>query len=247
MRRALGVEAEVWDVPPRQRAYDVRIRYPDGRIGALEVTSEGLQDLRQLIALLDRLGYSLPLSGRFSWTIRVHHVRDLPWVKEHYAELVEVCEAHDVQRLVKLPHGTLPADVHSRALEAVELSRLTSDGGDQTRRASLLLPATEAGFAVDTDLRTLADVLEATLATDKIQNKIDKVVGAGVDEAHLYLSIHYSGLPTVYDGLAFDSTLPPSTPINMRGLTHLWLAPQFSRRVLLWDGSNWTAHQPFND
>lgn len=52
--RVLDVEAEVWDVGGRQGAYDVRLSYPDGRVGAMEVTTVAEPGRRQLESLLGR-------------------------------------------------------------------------------------------------------------------------------------------------------------------------------------------------
>ncbi|GAB2675773.1 hypothetical protein GCM10027088_63720 [Nocardia goodfellowii] len=68
------------------------------------------------------------------------------------------------------------------------------------------------------------------------------------DERHLFIPVHLSALPfSVVDGLMTSESVPPDPPPLPEEITHLWLAPPFSRRVLLWDGFTWTNHLPYDN
>lgn len=99
------------------------------------------------------------------------------------------------------------------------------------------------GGAVDETLTGLHDALAETFDGQAMRRRIKKLHASGLPEGHLFLAVDLSGLPfsDVY-GLTWASVLPPDPPPQREGLTHLWLAPRFGRRVLLWSPSGWTEH-----
>jgi hypothetical protein len=60
--------------------------------------------------------------------------------------------------------------------------------------------------------------------------------------------MHLSSLTVqLSDALAFATAMPPQPPPLPDGITHLRLAHQFSRRVLLGTAEGWTEHRPYDD
>ena len=243
-RRVLGVDAELWDVWPRQGAYDVRLTYADGRNGAMEVTTYAAEGVPQLESLLsrDRFQWPQPAGARWRWRLRPATPRILPWLTQHYADLILICEQHGVTRPDLLDPRLLPDGVYERALDADLI-------GDSS------LPPSQHGVDVlppilgpvgDADITVVPAELDRILTLDTYAKRIHKVVNAGEAEAHLFLGLDLSAMQlAAADALAFSTALPPP-PIRTYGLTHLWLLPRFSRRVLLWHGGGWTQHDPFD-
>jgi hypothetical protein len=92
--RTLGATATAYDVPPRQGAVDAFLDYPDGRRGAFEVTwlaADGGASLH-LGSLLKRDSVRWPLPGKWWWTVKVGHPRDLPRLRDIYTKIVLLCE-----------------------------------------------------------------------------------------------------------------------------------------------------------
>src|SRR6185369_4405865 len=91
--RCLGVTAEAWDVGGRVGAVDAMLHFPDGRTGALEVTTVAGEGALQTANLLARDENSWPTSGVWCWTINVGSPRDLPQLRSCYQRIILACEA----------------------------------------------------------------------------------------------------------------------------------------------------------
>ena len=64
---------------------------------------------------------------------------------------------------------------------------------------------------------------------------------------HLFVPVHWTALPyPVADGLWIGDVTPPHPPPLPAAVTHLWLAPQLGRRVLLWAPTGWQQHDPYD-
>ena len=93
--RALGATATAYDVDGRQGAVEAFLDYPDGRRGAFEVTQLATDRgaSLQLESLLGRDGHGWPLPGKWWWTIKIDHPRDLPRLRNIYAKIILACES----------------------------------------------------------------------------------------------------------------------------------------------------------
>lgn len=77
---------------------------------------------------------------------------------------------------------------------------------------------------------------------------LEKLARAEADERHLFIPVHLSAFPfSVADALIASASLPSDPPPLPEKITHLWLAPPFSRRVLLWNGVEWNNHYPYDN
>jgi hypothetical protein len=81
-----------------------------------------------------------------------------------------------------------------------------------------------------------------------LPDHIDKLLAhPDVEERHLFLVIHESALTfELSDALATGRTMPLEPPPLPHGVTHLWLAHHFSRRVLLGAAGGWSEHYPYD-
>jgi hypothetical protein len=78
--------------------------------------------------------------------------------------------------------------------------------------------------------------------------KLRNTTEVTVVERHLFVPVHLTAFPfAIIDALIVGTSLPPTPPPLPSGLTHLWLAPSFGRRVLLGTAEGWSQHYPYDD
>jgi hypothetical protein len=110
---------------------------------------------------------------------------------------------------------------------------------DMTNPHVMVVPL-GGGGAVDESLSGFADALRDAFKRPHIVKHFEKLANADADERHLFIPLHDSALPFgIASELVFEDTLPPEAPpvpdsVTHLCVTHLWLAPAGSRRVLLW-------------
>jgi hypothetical protein len=251
-RRVLDVHIEPWDVYGRVNADDALLHYPDGRIAAFEVSKLAADRALQLDSLLERDDFSWPLPGRWWWTISIPEVRYLPRVKADYKQVVLWCEQNQVTRPHRLrPSAQLPAEVAWIATSGAATMTGHPDvpirDGDMEHHA-MVVPA-GAGGGSDLSLAGLDTALSTALATTHLRDRVQKLRSTEVDvaERHLFIPLHRTALPfPIAYGLIVGAALPSAPPPLPWELTHLWLAPQFGKRVLLGTADGWSQHQPYD-
>jgi len=104
------------------------------------------------------------------------------------------------------------------------------------------------GGAVDEQLEGLPAELAEVLQAEPVVRRLAKLASAeGVTQRHLFLLLSLDALEfgTSY-GLHFGEVLPKWAPSLPAGVTHLWIATGYGRRVLLWDGFSWSQHHPYD-
>jgi hypothetical protein len=117
---------------------------------------------------------------------------------------------------------------------------------DMQNPGAMVVPASRGGV-VDDSLPGFADELRTAFASPHIPPHFAKLAKAVADEHHLFIPLHESALSfTLSAGLMFGDALPSDPPPIPEHITHLWLAPAFSRRVLLWSRSDdWRNYFPY--
>lgn len=247
--KVLGAVATAWDVNGRQGVVDAMLALPDGRQAAFEVTAVAADGALQLDALLGDDDFTWPSPGRWWWTIRVGSRRDLPRLRDSYRRIALLCEAVGATRPEQLwdRGGNVDRDVAWLVDESSSGMWGHSDvpAVDEDRvRNTLVVPAGRGG-GVDHSLSGLAQALSEVFDEPHIQRHVDKLAHAEGDEKHLFIPLHRSALPfAVADGLWTGTVLPPAPPPLPAEVTHLWLAPELGRRVLLWTPEGWQL-QPY--
>lgn len=230
-------QAEAWDVDGRQGAVDVILTYRDGRSAALEVTNLGEDDAFDLARLLANIGYKWPAVGDWAWRVEVGSADDFTRLKKCYGRIARICEAAGEPypyRLVGEPslHPDLHWLVHESSSEMIGFPNIPV--ANLKSPMTNVVPQVGAGF-VDESLSGFAAGLAKAFEKPHIQRHFDKLARASADERHLFIPLHNSALPfSVSSELMFKETLPPDPPEIPDTATHLWLAPDSSRRVLLW-------------
>lgn len=252
VRRVLGVEVEHYDRNGRQGAVGGLIYLAPGRLGALEVTTHSAPGERELLARLAQDRNTWPNPGQWWWRITMDHPEHINKVRLAYVQAILTCEAHSVTDPEDLPWRTLKYTPAIRWLldEGIEMRGhpdVPSRTDDGIERGVMVTPSASGG-AVDEELESLTAVLAGVFQVPSVARRISKVGSApGVDERHLFLilSLDAVAFGTSY-GLSFGSLLPNLPPPLPDGVTHLWLASGYGRRVLLWDGDVWSQHYPYD-
>lgn len=104
------------------------------------------------------------------------------------------------------------------------------------------------GGGADRELVGLRPALDKAFAEPPFTRHFAKMANAEADEKHLFVPLHRDALPfPVAYGLLEGGTLPPELPPLPAAVTHLWLAPALSRRVLLWTPAGWEEHHPYDN
>lgn len=245
--RCLGVTAEPWDIDGKTGAVDALLHYPDGRVAAFEITLLAEAGALQTESLLANDEFQWPSSAQWHWSITVGSPRDLLRLKASYGRIIDVCEAAGTG----YPHNIgweRNADPDVRWL--VSESSSTMLGNPRVPAGAYVRVMPEGGGgAVDLQLTGLAAALCEAFGQQHIRRHFEKLELADTDERHLFIPLHYTALPDgVSLGLMFDNVeLPPDSPPVPERLTHLWLVPQFSRRVLLWSrNAGWCNYFPYD-
>jgi hypothetical protein len=252
--RMLGASrAEAWDIGGRQGAVDVMLTLNDGRTAAFEVTNLAAEGALETASLLARDNHKWPLPGAWFWSIEVGTPQDLRRLKQCYQKIILICEAVGVAHPNRHPLAWTPsADPDLQWL--IENSSCNMIGHPQQlarnmqNPAAMVVPVSRGG-AVDDSLPGFVDELRTAFNVPHIPPHFAKLATASADERHLFIPLHDSALPfTLATGLMFGDALPSDPPPVPGHITHLWLAPAYSRRVLLWSRQDsWRNFFPYGN
>jgi hypothetical protein len=238
--KALGAVAEAWDDGHRQGAVDAMLTLPDGRKAAFEVTNLAAKGALYTASVLARDNHSWPLPGNWFWTIDVGSPEDLKRLKKVYEKIILLCEAAGDPYPERRMRWDPSADAD---LQWLVQSKSTMVGypdqlaKDMRNPAAMVVPASGGGW-IDESLSGFASELRKAFKSPHIEPHFEKLAKAATDERHLFIALHDSALPfSIASELMFGKTLPAESPPVPDYITHVWLAPAFSRRVLLWSRS----------
>jgi hypothetical protein len=232
-----AAEAEAWDIEGRQGVVDAILTLHDGRKAAFEVTNLAAEGALKLAMLLTKdRKWSVP--GDWFWTIEVGSLEDLRRLKGCYENVIQICERARVpypDRIAWEPsaHPDLRWLVYDSS--SVMTGYPEQLAKDMTNPGAMAVPVAGGGV-VDESLSGFADALSEAFKSPHIESHFAKLAkAADADERHLFIPLHASALPfSISSELVFEDTLPPEPPPLPDSVTHLWLAPEGSRRVLLW-------------
>ena len=239
LRRALGAVITDVDDNPGVSKVDALFELPDGRTGALEVTT--LADKRTLeVESLAARRWHVD-GARWAWDVRVSPKTSMNGLREHLPALLLACEAQGVREpdIAEIPPGD------EAAFRWYRHSKVSIMGFPETNRPGAIDVLTHGGGgAVFDHLDDLPAWLEEALATPALAAKLAKLEATGRAERHLFLRVHDSGMPfKLYDPLAFTTAVPTAPLTPPAGLTGLWLVPQWSIPVLGWTAdAGWQRH-----
>jgi hypothetical protein len=232
-----AAEAEAWDIDGRTGAVDAILTLQDDRKAAFEVTNLAAEGALQLAMLLAKDKHKWPLPGDWWWTIEVGSVADLRRLKQCYENIILICEhAREPYPYQIAWESSAHPDLQWLVYESssVMTGYPNQLAQNMTNAGAMVVPVAGGGF-LDESLSGFADALSEVFKSPHIESHFQKLARADADERHLFIPLHGSALPfSISSELVFEDTLPPDPPSLPDSVTHLWLAPEGSRRVLLW-------------
>jgi len=239
-----AARAEVWDVAPRQGAVDVMLTLNDGRRAAFEVTNLAADGALETANLLAKANHSWPLPGQWFWDIHIGAGADLRRLKRCYEHIILICEAQGIEDPYYDQRGWDLAATDPDLQWLLEDSRCHMMGypgqpaSAMTNPHVMVVPTAGAGPVDDSLTGFSAELQTAFNAAPHIAEHFAKLAREVADEHHLFIPLHDTALPfALTAGLAFGDQLPTDPPPIPAGISHLWLAPPFTGRVLLWSRS----------
>lgn len=229
---------------------DARLQLPNGRVGALEISTLGLPGEFELDARIRRLDGRLPMPGRWKWLVKVADPGELPRIQAIYAKAIVTCEAHGVTRVDELPADMVESDTDLWWLSTESTStlfgiRLPDGAHDTSGYVDLSYQPVIAAWRSAPD-QIVASVNTA-LAVEPLAKRVAKLLAADGNERHLFLHVTYSGLEESAlvrliehaVGLA-DAEPLQGDPALPDGISHLWLLTGWGQRVTRWTrGVGW--------
>jgi hypothetical protein len=169
--------------------------------------------------------------------IEVGSVADLRRLRQCYENIILICERAGEPYPYQIAcepsaHEDLQWPVYESSFVMTgypgQLARDLTDPG------AMVVPVAGGGV-LDESLSGFAVALREAFKSPHVESHFEKLAGADADERHLFIPLQGSALPfSVSSELVFEETLPPDPPSLPDSVTHLWLAPAGSQRVLLW-------------
>lgn len=231
LRRVLGATVTGRDDNSRSRMVDALFELPDGRLGALEVTTICDRATMEQERLAAKRDWHVD-GARWAWAVNANGRLSLRAFGEHLPTIVLACERHGVTDPAAIA-WEMRDNQAFRWLSSTNVSFIGLPGTSHPGKV-WVMPDGGGGF-VPEHLDGLPGWLEQRLTEPDMVENLDKLRATGREEQHLFLRVHDSAMPyALYDPLAFASYVP-ATPLNApEGLTGLWLVPQWRNPVLWW-------------
>lgn len=99
----------------------------------------------------------------------------------------------------------------------------------------------------DDSLSGFGDAPTDAFLSEHLRRRVAKLVRTPADEKHLFVIVHHTDLRfEVAYSLMFGTTVPSGPAWLPDGISHLWLTPQFSNRVLVGIASDWVQTHPYD-
>ena len=245
LRRELGARFTSFDDGTRPAMPDGLFVLPDGREGALEVTTLARAGAMEFESLTLGTSWSERVGGvEWYWAIWVAPGLDLVALRRHLGVVLRACEKADVH---ELEVGVWAGDTEShrwlRDQKAV-LHGFGSDSGEFPGLVQLIPGDFHATFLQDDVGSELGEWLEAALATPALVKKLEKLAATGRSERHLFLRIHESApsAPLLH-ALCFSDQVPAESVVPSHGLSGLWIVPRWGTPLRWLAGGGWARFE----
>ncbi|GAA2958453.1 hypothetical protein ACFO7V_09925 [Glutamicibacter bergerei] len=228
-----GAAVVPYDTDGRQAAVDFLLNWPDGRVGALEVTlvTERASIEWQGMAMKD--GWSW--LAETSWEFRPNNVNfAYKDTKQVAISAVALCDQWSVDTPANLPAEVLDGEP--------ELARFLANGIGSLRRTPFssgikLYQSTTAEF-VEATPADFSRVVESWHEHPHLAPHLAKVQGASQsDEQHLFVVVLSEALPVRFFTDDFD--VPATPPQGFEGLDALWVWSDYWHRYLVYRAKIW--------
>lgn len=239
LSRSIGADVEQVDDGSRNGMHDAEVRYPDGRIAAVEFTSIGERAAFQMQSLPTEL---LIPSTPFWWTLR-YELSGVLWrdVERHVPVLVAVLDQYgmrDADDLRREFRGLPAWDWYERNDLSLRHFGPVSKGG----RVDVLPKA--SGGVVDSDYLGLNAWVESMQAEPWWGENVAKLARSGRSELHLALRAHDTGVPfSLLAALMDGGPISVGDPSGMDPVTDLWIVIPYGTSAAHWSArEGWAVH-----
>lgn len=223
---------------------NVLFRLPDGREGALEVTTIGEREALEREAIAAKRDWRVA-GAQWAWMVHVGHgvlMRDLA---RHLPTLVLTCERTGATDPRLVPYEDRQADAFDWLDEASVSMHGTPNSG---RPGAIDVLPDGGGGAVYEHLDELPGWLSARLSEPDLEENVGKLRATGRSELHLFLRIHDTAMPfSLYHPLAWGNYVPGAPLKAPAGLTGLWLAAAWRNPILWWSATEGWARADYLD
>jgi hypothetical protein len=237
------------------RTVDARLQYPDGRTGALEISTLGLAAEFAAGKRIAAIDGRLPMPGRWKWIVRASDPWELTRIRALYAKAVLICEAHNVTSVDDLPPAVVGGDADLTWLSTKSPSRLSGirlpDGAqDQSDFIDLIYQPAETERHSGPD--QIVSEVNAALAKETLAKRVAKLTQAEGDQRHLFLRVAESGLEEYSYARLTMCAIAPQHVAPLQGepdlpgtVSHLWLHAGFGQHVTRWTRDQGWDHPSF--
>lgn len=228
-----GAEVILHDTNGRQAAVDFLLQWPDGRIGALEVTLVTEQASIAWQGMAMKESWSWP--AKTSWEFRPSEVSfHYKQTRRVAIKAVELCDQWAVDDPSDLPDEVVTAEP--------ELARFLADGIGNLRRTPFapgikLYQSMTAEF-VEAAPADFSKVIGSWHEQPHLAPHLEKIRRASQSaQRHLFVVVVSEALPARFFTDDFDA--PQTPPLGFEGLDALWVWSDYWHRYLVYREKTW--------
>ena len=242
-----GADPRPNDIDGVQAAVDITLHYPDGRTGALEVTSRAGVGVKERDAILEATQHRWPNPGVWLWGARLGPTVPLNDLRERYARIIETCERRGVNNPELLPWDVQMGDPDLRWLinhPEVNFVGYADMADSEQPHHFYLMPHFDGGI-VDDALDGLNAAVDDLLAVPHIAAHLPKLLTHPADQHHLFVITEPGSIPgSLWIALMAEVTaLPATAPRLPDRLTHLWVTTGLGHLLCATPDDGWTTHR----
>jgi hypothetical protein len=249
--RALGVAVDKYDDGSEPGMVDGVFVLPDGRRGAVEVTTVGHEAAIQSEQLLARHHGWQDAALRWSWRVTIPAGVRVAELRQRLPQALAQCEAIglDTSRLAetRLPPWSRPEGIAWLIRHGIVALAAGRDHTGHPGAIDVFPAHASGGGAVPDDADLLTDWTETIIARPAVAEHIDKLAAHRADLRHLFIVVHETACPSFAElhALAWSEQVPTVHPRIPDVLDALWLPSRWLRPILWWSRSDgWQRVKP---
>lgn len=246
LRQVLRARVTEWDTNAQPGMVDALFELPDGRLGALEVTTLGDEAELKAENLGRKLHGMIIAGARLCWVLMANakvipSKADLEVARASLTSLILRCEAEGVSdpRSLRFAEN----QEHPGYAWWWRVGQPTLFGIDCSRPGAVdVLPDIGSGGAVPSTMNGFVEWADAALEAPLLRSKLEKLERSGRPERHLFVRLHDSAdVPFAIEyALSFTTMVPEDGLTPPSPLEGFWICPRWQNPILWWGArSGW--------